>query len=568
MNFIKFDQYDQMYFSYLEQKYDLTRSLQGSHLKIIDRDMLQDLYNILFKEHLEILTVKEKEMSRNEYAKFVLVNKIIESNYLTRIKHYTVLNEQNSFLFISKLLDNFGNFSIWEDEDYENTDKLLDLVGDLSTNSKKKSHLATNSSEERSCSPVITDQDLAPEENQQYNNLLDTVSNYTDTNITSLQNLNQLGFLPAPDKLKTINAIHDLNSVMDSLGKLQIDLQKTVPEVSEKVKKELQKLNSSYGISTNKLIIDEMEKLLRQVSIQVEQDIQKKQELYKNLKKLSSYNYWDLALGSLIQSNPEFCFYLSNIIKKYPEIIKITKLIGNLKVIRTKKSKKMTNSTYECKMNISTSNDITNLIPSELLYLDQQLESIFYNKLIEKKLFTYDYKSRNNKGKGGVIVLLDTSGSMIGDKLDLLKAIILNLALSALRKKRYFALINFSSSMKDILLLPHRPDFKGFVNLLTSSFYGGTNFDIPIDRALEIIEDFKNHRESDLLIFSDGFGKLSNKVLNKLELNKKRYHFGLFGFLIDDNSNSTTLANYCDRVFYLTSSNLLKDLLNHLGKLA
>ena len=241
--------------------------------------------------------------------------------------------------------------------------------------------------------------------------------------------------------------------------------------------------------------------------------------------------------------------------------------MGNLKTIKTKKDQRMNSSTYECKMNIAASDDITNLIPLELLYLDEQLENIFYNKLLEQKLFTYDYQARQSKGRGGIIVILDTSGSMIGNKLELLKGIILNLALIVLQRKRYFALINFSSSMQDVLLLPHRPLFQEFVRLLISSYYGGTNFNIPIQRALEIIKNFRFHRESDILIFSDGFGKLSAEVLNKLAADKQKYRFGLFGFLLDDNAKDTALAKCCDRVFDLNSSQLLKDLLKQLEQI-
>lgn len=566
MNFIKYDQYDQMYFSYLEHKHDLVRSLQGSHNKMIDKDMLLDLYNMLFKEHIQVLPVQEKEVSRNDFMKFLLIIKIMESNYLAKIKYYTVFNEQNSFLFITNLLNAFRNYSMWEEEDTENTDELLNSI-EHSINSNNNSSKQDCAINENSSLQTNSEKEL-PRNTNQNNNLINKLSNYVATNISYLQNLDQLDSLPAPDKMKTINAIYDLNSVLDGLRKLKKEIKELTPEELDTLAKEQKDLSFSYGASANKIIVNEMDKILRQISLQVEQDIQKKQGLYNNLKKLSSHSYWDLALGNLIQTNPEFCFYLSSIVKNHPEIIKIARLMGNLKVIKTKKTKKMTRSTYECKMNISTSNDITNLIPLELLYLDDQLENIFYNKLIEQKLFTYDYRSRNNKGKGGIIVILDTSGSMIGDKLDLLKSIILNIALIVLQKKRYFALINFSSSMKDILLLPHRPEFQEFINLLTSSFYGGTNFDIPIKRTLEIIENFRNHRESDVLIFSDGFGKLSDEVLNKLETDRKKYHFGMFGFLIDDNSKSTSLAECCDRIFNLTSSNLLKDLLNHLEKLA
>jgi uncharacterized protein with von Willebrand factor type A (vWA) domain len=568
MNYIKHDQYDQMYFSYLEQKYDLTRLIQGNQMKMLDKDMLFDLYNILFKEHVEVLRPKKQEVSRNEYIKFLLLNRILESNYLKIIKRYTVLNEHNSYLFISQLFDSFSTFSMWEDEDTGESEELLGSADQLVKETKKNPPAQLGSNKGRSSSHAGTGNNSQQNIVKQYSDLTDKVSKYINTNITFLQNLNQLSSLPTPDKVKSINMVYDLNRVADRLEKLKKELVMSDSGVSARLEKDLQKLSFYHGNSINKIIINEIDKLMRQISLQVEKDIHKKQQLYENLKKLSSHGYWDLTLDSLVRSNPEFCFYLAGIIKRHPEILKITKLIGNLKKIRIHKQKKLINSTYECKMNILTSSDITNLIPLELLYLEEQLENIFYNKLMEQKLYTYGYKSHSSKGKGGIIICLDTSGSMIGDKLDLLKAIILNIALGVLRQKRYFALINFSSSMKDILLLPHRPDFKEFIDLLTSSFYGGTNFDAPIKRTLEIIENFKNHRESDILIFTDGFGNLSDEVLNKLKRSQKKYHFGLFGFLIDDTSEDRTLADCCDRIFYLTSSNLLKDILNHLGKLA
>jgi len=557
MNFIKYDQYDQMYFSYLEHKYDLLRSLQGSHNKIIDKDILLDLYNILFKEHIEVLPVREQEVSRNDFIKFLLINKILESNYLAKIKYYTVFNEQNSFLFIKSLLNAFRNYSMWEDDEAENTEQLLNAIessfsgGNSGAKNDAKQDYAAGDG-----SSLPTD--------FENNDLMEQLSDYVAANASYLQSLEQLDSLPAHDKMKAMNAVYDLNAVLDGLKKLKKELK--LPPGEPDIPAKEQGVAFNYGAAANKIIVDEMDKILRRVSVQLEKDIQKKQGLYHNLKKLSSHSYWDLSLGNLIQTNPEFCFYLSGIIKNHPEVIKIARLMGNLKVIKTKKDKRMTRSTYECKMNISASNDITNLIPLELLYLDEQLEKIFYNKLIEQKLFTYDYQARNSKGRGGIIVLLDTSGSMIGDKLELLKAIILNIALIVLQKKRYFALINFSSSMNDVLLLPHRPEFQEFVSLLISSYYGGTNFDVPIKRTLEIIKNFRFHRESDVLIFSDGFGKLSDEVLDELETGKQKYRFGMFGFLLDDNSKDTALAKSCDRIFDLTSSQLLKDLLNQLEK--
>lgn len=102
MNYIKHDQYDRMYFNYLEQKYDLTNLVQGNKMKILDRDMLFDLYNILFKEHLEVLAPNKRQVSRNDYIRFLLINKIMESNYLKKLKSILSLTSKIViYLFLS-----------------------------------------------------------------------------------------------------------------------------------------------------------------------------------------------------------------------------------------------------------------------------------------------------------------------------------------------------------------------------------------------------------------------------------------------------------------------------------
>lgn len=562
-----------MYFSYLEQKYNIGRQIKHSQVKFIDRDLLFDLYNILFKEHVEVMTVPESGLSPNERVAHSIVNRILESSFLKTIKKHTALNEQNSFLFITTLLNSLDNISMWEDEGFDDTEELLSSMDKLNNSTSNDKLPGDNKPSPGGLLPGSTKGSAGQKLKDDYNNISNMFSEFVDKNSDWLHNLNQPGTLAAPDRIKSINLLYDINRLAEGFGKLKEKMKKieekgddsTGPKLTANIDKQLNHLSKHAGNS--KMAVDEIDRLLRHTGRQVEKDLLKRQELYNSLKKISSYGYWDLTLGNLVQSNPEFCFYLAGIIQKHPEILKLIKITGNLKKIRTRKQKKLVRSSYERKMNITTSSDIANLVPLELLYLEDELVGLFHAKFIEQKLYTYDYQARSYRGKGGVIVCLDTSGSMIGEKLDLLKAIVLNIALGALQKKRYFALINFSSITKDILLLPHRPDFKEFFNVLTSSFCGGTNFDFPINRAMDIIENFKYHRESDILIFTDGFGKLGDEALNRLTKYKKQYGFSLFGFLIDESATKNTLAGSCDRTFYLSSSNLLKDILKHFEQL-
>ena len=103
------------------------------------------------------------------------------------------------------------------------------------------------------------------------------------------------------------------------------------------------------------------------------------------------------------------------------------------------------------------SDDLMRLLPSELANLeDEDLEMLFYAKLLEKNLITYQLSGITNvtqdesyqepKTTGPVVACLDTSGSMDGEPLNKAKALLFAIANILKQEKRLLYVILFGSS--------------------------------------------------------------------------------------------------------------------------
>lgn len=152
----------------------------------------------------------------------------------------------------------------------------MDSVDQLAKETNDNSPAKLDNSKERDSGAAGHDENLQQDTNKQYSDITDKISKYINNNATFLQTLNQLGSLPTPDKVKGINTVYDLNQLADSLEKLKKVLTMPGSGLSERLEKDLQKLSFYHGVPIEKIIIDEMDKFARQVSQQVEKDINKK----------------------------------------------------------------------------------------------------------------------------------------------------------------------------------------------------------------------------------------------------------------------------------------------------
>ena len=199
--------------------------------------------------------------------------------------------------------------------------------------------------------------------------------------------------------------------------------------------------------------------------------------------------------------------------------------------------------------------DLGRLIPSELLALHHpQLRVDFHRRLLEGAVLQYRLREDEQKGKGPMVVCIDVSSSMQGDKELWAKAVSLTLMDIARRQRRLFRAVLFSSgpeSMKVIDLNRERryqPELPNVIELAEYFPGGGTDFQAPIDAAIELIAD-KKLKRGDIVVITDGECQVAPEWLADLKERKEELQFSIFAVLVDvGSSDLSTLAQFSDRV--------------------
>src|SRR5580698_4212865 len=203
--------------------------------------------------------------------------------------------------------------------------------------------------------------------------------------------------------------------------------------------------------------------------------------------------------------------------------------------------------------------DLGRLIPSELLALHHpQLRADFHRRLLEGAVLQYRLREDEQKGKGPMVVCIDVSSSMQGDKELWAKAVSLTLMDIARRQRRLFRAVLFSSgpeSMKVIDLNRERryqPELPKVIELAEYFPGGGTDFQGPIDAAVGLIAD-KKLKRGDIVVITDGECQVSPEWLAQLKERKEDLQFSIFAVLVDvGSSDLSTLAQFSDRVSSIT----------------
>lgn len=207
------------------------------------------------------------------------------------------------------------------------------------------------------------------------------------------------------------------------------------------------------------------------------------------------------------------------------------------------------------------SDDLMRLLPSELVNLDDDdLEMLFYAKLLEKNLITYQLAgvthemideeyTKNQAITGPIVALLDTSGSMGGEPILKAKALLfaIGMILKAENRHLYVVLFGDTGEISEFKL-EGRDDLAGLVRFLNSGFGGGTNFETPLQRAIEIIGTYDDYKKADILMLSDGDCQLNDNFAKKFAIQKQNHNCMVYSVLCNGERVSD---NFSDEVLVL-----------------
>lgn len=253
---------------------------------------------------------------------------------------------------------------------------------------------------------------------------------------------------------------------------------------------------------------------------------------------------WDEAVGGHHQSSPARQLELGKRLAGNPKLEKLAALVGHMKPHALALRRKVFERSAEEVFEVGTGAELSRLLPHELLsWQHPVLRKDFMRRLVDHELLQYDLRGLEEKGKGPVVICLDGSSSMQGDKEIWAKALTLTLLEIARRQRRRCRSICFASTTTPLHIVdlntqrPFAPEPNKLLDVAEYFPGGGTDFEKPLDAALACIQESR-FRRADIVFITDGECQVHADWLDRFAVEKEAHGFSVFSILIDVSSRS------------------------------
>ncbi|MEO6162849.1 MAG: hypothetical protein ABIP88_01795 [Candidatus Binatia bacterium] len=339
----------------------------------------------------------------------------------------------------------------------------------------------------------------------------------------------------------------------------------TIPEdqLSEQGKKALRKAKEKMAGE-----VQGAEALLRHKTTQLKEDLKRIEEQAKNRLQAETIKVaqeledateeaetWGNTIGTGEKSPPGQKLELGRRLAGNDKLKKLARMVGRMKFHAQALRKKVFERSNEELLEVEQGDALHRLLPHEMLSLHHPLlRKDFYRRFLDQELIQYSLRGVEEKGKGPMIVCLDGSSSMSGDKEIWSKAVTLTLLEIARKQRRLFRSICFSSADTPLQILDMNPrdryevETKTIMDLAEYFPGGGTDFQKPLDAALECLGDSR-FKKGDIIFITDGECQVDPQWAEQFREEKERLGFSLFSILIDMGPASLgTLKEFSDRI--------------------
>jgi uncharacterized protein with von Willebrand factor type A (vWA) domain len=339
----------------------------------------------------------------------------------------------------------------------------------------------------------------------------------------------------------------------------------TIPEdqMSEEGRKALQKAKDRMGGE-----VQGAEALLRHKTQQMKEDLKQVEAQATNRLQAEAIKVaqeledatdeaetWGDTIGTGSRTPPGQKLELGRRLAGNEKLKKLARMVGRMKFNAQALRKKVFERSSEELLEVEQGDALHRLLPHELLSLHHPiLRKDFYRRFLDQELIQYSLRGVEEKGKGPMIVCLDGSSSMSGDKEIWSKAVTLTLLEIARKQRRLFRSICFSSAETPLQVLDMNPrdrfevETKTIMDLAEYFPGGGTDFQKPLDAALECLQQSR-FKKGDIIFITDGECQVDPEWAEQFRERKEKLGFSLFSILIDMGPASLgTLKEFSDRI--------------------
>ncbi len=245
-------------------------------------------------------------------------------------------------------------------------------------------------------------------------------------------------------------------------------------------------------------------------------------------------------------------------LKANPAMQLLSKFLGRMKRLAQGAQARKIEKCPEEIVDVETGDDLKSVLPSELVFLKTQAAGLlFAKKYADRNLLQYKKTGTDRAGKGPVIVMIDESGSMGGDRIMWAKAIGLAMAWIAREQKRDIVLGGFAG-LRTIWskrfpggMIPPKE-----LEAFTAHFYaGGTDYALALTECMRLAGEDPT-KKSDILFISDGECELHGTVRETVEQLKASLGCRIFSLCVGVDARS--FESFSDAAFSI-SGNLDND---------
>ncbi len=264
---------------------------------------------------------------------------------------------------------------------------------------------------------------------------------------------------------------------------------------------------------------------------------------------------WGLGLGAAQRHSAGAQLELGKRLVTNPKLKRLAQMVGRMRDsalrLRKRTFERASQETYA----VSRGDALARLLPQELVTLRHPLlRRDFQRRLLEGDLQLYELRGLDDRDRGPMVVCLDGSSSMAGDKEIWSKAVALTLLDIARRQRRLFRFLCFSSAEQPLWTLDVNPRTRWEVDPRTiydlAEYFpgGGTDFETPLDAAVNCLRSAR-YRRGDIVLITDGECAVRPEWLAAFTAEKARLGFAVFSVLIDVGTSAVeTVRAFSDRV--------------------
>jgi uncharacterized protein with von Willebrand factor type A (vWA) domain len=237
---------------------------------------------------------------------------------------------------------------------------------------------------------------------------------------------------------------------------------------------------------------------------------------------------WSTAPGQLEVTMLERLDQLTALLAELPGLGELADALGRLEGATDREG--IRQGGREELVGVRLGGEVAYALPTELALLgDEDTEDLFFQRLLEKRLVSLELTGIGDEGRaagdhrGPVIACIDTSASMEGPPELCAKALVLAVCRHVIPKGRVVHLILFGGpgERTEIRLRRGLGGLEGMLAFLQQSFHSGTDFDGPLLRAMDLLEE-QGLAAADVLVVTDGLCRAGPDVIERVQETRAR----------------------------------------------